>query len=254
MEPQYLRSCCALYSAILLACPKKPITSPDRGNGERQPATTVIFAPRTPSRPQDIVRRLPNRRIYVLSHAQELLAGLDSTWEDRLMMWALVVRSALEQGEVLPLLPTAAWTLGFQNVFEAGNALPPSPTAAVTPEGTDPALDSDPLVAGVTPPEGAAPASEGDSRVRGQAEPGDAACVAAANFLMAGERDVTVPGRLPPPLRQPAPPQRGEGHGRGNGPSTGERPFSSGSDTPGSCSSSVRRRPGEKGAGGARRC
>ena len=52
------------------------------------------------------------------------------------------------------------------NVFESGNELPPSPTAAgVTTEGTDPALESDSLAAGVTLPEGAALASEGDSRV-----------------------------------------------------------------------------------------
>ena len=115
------------------------------------------------------------------------------------------MRNALEEGEVLPPFPTAAWTVGSQNGFEAGNELSPSPTAAdVTSEGTDPALESDSLAAGVTQPEGAAPASEGDSRVRGQAEPGGAAYVAVENTLMVEQGDVTVAGPLPPPLCQPS--------------------------------------------------
>ena len=70
-------------------------------------------------------------------------------------------------------------------MFEIGNALSPYPTATgVTQEGTDPALESDPLAAEVTPREGATPASEGDSRVRARLEPGDAAQVAAENVLM----------------------------------------------------------------------
>ena len=116
----------------------------------------------------DTVLRLPNRRIYILPHVQEFLAGLDSTWEDRLSRWTLGVRNALEEGEALPPFPTAAWTLGSQNGFEAGNELPLSSTAAgVTPERTDPGLESDSLAAGIIQREGAAPASEGDSRVRG---------------------------------------------------------------------------------------
>ena len=39
-----------------------------------------------------------------------------------------------------------------------------------------------------------------------------------------------------------------------NGPGEGKRPFSSASDTTGTCSSSVRRQPAGKGTGGARRC
>ena len=150
-------------------------------------------------RPQDTVLRHPNRRIYILPHVQEFLAGLDSTWEDHLTRWTLGVRNALEEGEALPPFLTAAWTLGFQDGFDAGNELPPSPTAAgVTPEGTDPALESDSLAAGVTQPEESAPASEGDSRVRRQAEPGGAAQVAVENILMAEHGDVTVAGPLPP--------------------------------------------------------
>ena len=92
-------------------------------------------------RPQDTVLRLPNRTIYILSHVQEFLAGLDSTWVDRLTRWTLGVQNALEEGEALPPFPTAAWTLGPQNGLEAGNELPPPPKAAgVAPETTDPAL------------------------------------------------------------------------------------------------------------------
>ena len=40
---------------------------------------------------QDTVLRLPNRRIYILPHVEEFLAGLDSTWEDRLTRWTLGV-------------------------------------------------------------------------------------------------------------------------------------------------------------------
>ena len=117
--------------------------------------------------PRDTVLRLPNRRIYILPHVQELVAGLNSTWEDRLTRRTLGVQNVVKEGEALPPFPTAAWTLGSYNVFEAGNALPPSPTAVgVTPEGIYSALESGSLAVGVTLPEGAAPASEGDSRVR----------------------------------------------------------------------------------------
>ena len=154
--------------------------------------------------PQYAVLRLPNRRICILTHAQELLAGLDSMREDLLTRWTLGVRNALEEGEALPPVSTATWTLGSKSVFEAGNAPPPFPRAAgVTPERTDPALESYPLAAEVTLPERAAPVSEGDSRVSGQAEPGDAAYVAAENIFMVGDGDFTVPGALPSPLSQP---------------------------------------------------
>ena len=33
-------------------------------------------------RPQDIVLRLPNRRLYILPHVQIFLAGFDSAWKD----------------------------------------------------------------------------------------------------------------------------------------------------------------------------
>ena len=94
---------------------------------------------------------------------------------------------------------------GPKSVFEAGNEPPPSPTAAgVTPEGTEPALESYSLAAEVTLPEGAAPASEGDSRVRGQEDAGGADFVAAENILMVGREDAVVAGPLPPPPRQPS--------------------------------------------------
>ena len=94
-------------------------------------------------RPQDTVLPLPNRRIYILPHVQEFLAGLDSAWEDRLTRWILGVRNALEEVEALPPFPTAAWTLEPQNAFETGNELPPSPTAAAGP-----ARESDPFSSG----------------------------------------------------------------------------------------------------------
>ena len=81
-------------------------------------------------RPQNAVLRLPNRTIYILPHVQEFLAGLDSTWVDRLTRWTLGVRDALEKGEALPPFLTAAWTLGYQNGLVAGNELPPPPKAA----------------------------------------------------------------------------------------------------------------------------
>ena len=181
-------------------------------------------------RPQDTELRLPNRRIYILPHVQEFLAGLDSTWKDRLTRWTIGVRNALEKGEALPPFPTAAITLGSQNGFEAGNGLPPSPTAAgVTSEGTDLALESDSLAAGVTQPEGAAPASGGDSRVRGQAEPGGAAYVAVENTLMAEQEDFTVAGPLPPPLSQPsATPAAVRGMMEGTGPARESDPSAAG--------------------------
>ena len=96
-------------------------------------------------RAQDILLRLPNRRIYILPHVQEFLAGLDSTWEDRLTRWTLRVRNVLEAGDALPPFPTAEWNLGAQTELEAGDELPPFPTAARdTPEGMDPGVESGP--------------------------------------------------------------------------------------------------------------
>ena len=96
-------------------------------------------------RAQDISLRLPNRRIYILLHVEEFLAGLDSTWENRLTRWTLGVRNALEAGDALPLFSTAEWNLGAQTALEAGDELPPFPTAAgATPEGTDPAMEIGP--------------------------------------------------------------------------------------------------------------
>ena len=158
------------------------------------------------------------------------MAVLGSTWEDRLTRWTLGVRNALEEGEALPPFPTAAWTLGPQNGFEARNELPPSSTAVgVTSEGTDPALESDSLAAGVTQLEGTAPASEGDSRVRGQAEPGRAAYVAVENTLMAEQGDLTVAGPLPPPLSQPSVNQAAvRGTAEGTGPTRERDPLEAG--------------------------
>ena len=117
-----LRSCCAPCSEMILACPKPPtLASPDRENAAAGHYRETFAA--YGMRPQDTVLRLPNRRVYILPHVQEFLAGLDSTWEDRLTRWTLGVRNALEEGKALPPFPTAAWTLESQNGFEAGNEL-----------------------------------------------------------------------------------------------------------------------------------
>ena len=68
---------------------------------------------------------------------------------------------------------------------------------------------------------------------------------------MVGDGDVTV---APPPESAQCHPSGGEGHVGRNGPGAGERPFSSGGGITGRCNSSVRRRPGGKGADGASRC
>ena len=55
--------------------------------------------------------RLLNRRIYILSHVQDFLAGLDLTWKNRQTRWMIGVPNELEEDEALLLFPTAAWTL-----------------------------------------------------------------------------------------------------------------------------------------------
>jgi len=200
-------------------------------------------------RPQDIVLRLQNRRIYILPHVQEFLAGLDSTWEDRLTRWTLGVRNALEAGEALPPFPTEAGTLGSINVFEPRNALPPSPTAAgATVEGTDPALESSPLTAGVTLSVGEASVSEGDPRVRRQAEPGDAGYVAAENFRTAGDGDTTAPGHLSPLPRQPnATPTTAGATTEGTEPARASNPLAAGVTPPEGEAPSPEGEPGVRG-------
>ena len=251
------RSCCAPCSAMLLACPKAlTSTFPDRENNERQPVTTVRFLSRTASARIILCSDPESKDLHATSYVQEFLAGLNSTWDDFLMRWTLGIRNALEESEALPPFPTAAWTLGSQNVFEAGNESPPSLTATgVTPEGTEPALESYPSAAGATLPEGAAPASEGDSRVRGQAEPGGADYVAAEKSSCGRTQGchggVTLAPSTETAQRHPS---GGENHGGRNVPGARERPFRSGSDTTGRCGSSVQRRPGGKGADGAMRC
>ena len=44
-------------------------------------------------RPQHVLLRLPNRRIYIGSHVQEHLEGLDSEWEEHRTRWALALRT-----------------------------------------------------------------------------------------------------------------------------------------------------------------
>ena len=58
-------------------------------------------------RPQDILLRLPNRRLYVGPHLQEYSAAIDTEWEERLTRWTLGVQSALEAGDSRPPFPTS---------------------------------------------------------------------------------------------------------------------------------------------------
>ena len=85
-------------------------------------------------RPQDVLLRLPNRRLYIGSHVQEHLVGLDSEWEH-----------------------LTRWTLGIQNALHSGTALPPFPTVgAAPPAGEALASESGPRVSGqVEPGDGA---------------------------------------------------------------------------------------------------
>ena len=79
-------------------------------------------------RPQDILLRLPNRKLYIGSHVQEYLAGLDAELGERLIRWTRDVQAALELSDALPPFPTVV---------------------ATTPEGTDPALENDRLARGL---------------------------------------------------------------------------------------------------------
>lgn len=83
-------------------------------------------------RPQDVLLRLPNRRLYSEPHVQEYLDSLDSDCEEDLMKWVLAVLNTSRTGTAQAQFP-----------------------------GT-----------GLAPPEGEAPASESDPRLRGQMEPG----------------------------------------------------------------------------------
>ena len=57
-------------------------------------------------RPQYVLLRLPNRRLYIGPHVQEYLVGLDSEWEEHLTRWTLGVQNALRSGAALPTFPT----------------------------------------------------------------------------------------------------------------------------------------------------
>ena len=46
-------------------------------------------------RPQDVLLRLPNRRLYIGPHVQEYLVGIDSEWEEHLTRRTLGVQNAL---------------------------------------------------------------------------------------------------------------------------------------------------------------
>lgn len=53
----------------------------------------------------DVSLRLPCRRLYIGSHVQEYLAGLDAAWEEHLTMRTRGVKNALERGNALSFFP-----------------------------------------------------------------------------------------------------------------------------------------------------
>ena len=59
-------------------------------------------------RSQDILLRLPNRRLYIGPLVQEYWAGLDAEWEERLTRWTLGVQDALDEGIAPPPFPGQA--------------------------------------------------------------------------------------------------------------------------------------------------
>ena len=57
-------------------------------------------------RPQDVLLRLPNRRLYIGPLVQEYLVGLDFELEEHLTRWTFGVQNALRSGAALPTFPT----------------------------------------------------------------------------------------------------------------------------------------------------
>ena len=131
------RSCYASYFAIRWTCLKGHTSIfPDRPT-EWEPAAgryRTLFATYA-IQPQDILLRLPNKKIYITPHVQQYLIGLDAEREERL----------------------TRWTLGVQCALETDDALPPFSTAmAATPGRTDRMLENDPLHTGPAEQGGAA--------------------------------------------------------------------------------------------------
>ena len=60
-------------------------------------------------RPQDILLRLPDRRIYILRQVQEFLADLHAEWEERQTRWTLGARNALEAGNISASFSGGRW-------------------------------------------------------------------------------------------------------------------------------------------------
>ena len=108
-------------------------------------------------RSQDILLRLPNRRLYIGPHVQEYLAGLDTEWEER---------------------PTRC-TLGVQDALEEGIAPPPFPVqAAPPPRGTESTIENEPRLKRQLEQEHEAPGSsenpqdEGSGNTMPEEQPG----------------------------------------------------------------------------------
>ena len=58
-------------------------------------------------RPQDVLFRLPNRRLYYRVRVQMYLVGLYSEREERLTRWLLAIHTALRTNATLPPFPAA---------------------------------------------------------------------------------------------------------------------------------------------------
>ena len=61
-------------------------------------------------RAQDVLLRLPNRRLHIGRHVQEYLVGLDSKWGEHLTRW--VLQNALRTDAALPPFPSAGAVTG----------------------------------------------------------------------------------------------------------------------------------------------
>ena len=91
---------------MLWACLKGNILiSPGRRIGKRLLVAIERCSPHFNIRPQAILLRLTNRRLYVGTHVHQHLTGLDTEWEERLTQWTLGIQNALEEGVGLPLFP-----------------------------------------------------------------------------------------------------------------------------------------------------
>ena len=103
-------------------------------------------------RPQDVLLRLPDRRIG--PHVQEYLLGRNSEWEGHLNRWVLGVQSALGTGAALPPFPaageapTAGEALASESDPQATGQMEPGDAAARAAENPQNDGDRDVTPAG----------------------------------------------------------------------------------------------------------